>query len=174
MSELGDDSLDPVTFLDLPLDAIHIIVDQLAWNYWETAAQMQDRPRIRCTGNGSCQDNPAFTLSSPDGQGPMNTSRSHFHVPDLMHRRNIKLAAQHHIDHGFASEASPWLWNSWVINLSSVNRFTRAEIFDERIMRTFYLQSLRLDYVEEAENFFGREKLATIRCVGRFVNGTVD
>lgn len=174
MSELGDDSLDPVTFLDLPLDAIHIIVDQLALDYWETAVQMQDGLRIRCTGHTSCEDNPAFILCSPDGQGPMNTARPHFHVPDLMHRRNIKLAAQHHIDHDFASEASPWLWNSWVINLSSVNRFLRTEIFDERIMQMFYLQSLRPDYVEEAENFFGREKLATIRWVGPFVNFAAD
>jgi hypothetical protein len=49
-----------------------------------------------------------------------------------------------------------------VINLASTTRLLRQEIFEERVMQTFYLQALDEDVVEEAKEIFGAERLADI------------
>jgi hypothetical protein len=152
----------PAAFTDIPLDAIEIIANQLAFDYWETAARVQHRSRIECR-NSECGDNPAFILSSHDPEEVINSVSRHFHSADHVHTRNIKLASHHHIDDSIASEASPWLWNTWVIALSSLTRLLRRELFEERIMKTFYLQSLTPQMVEQAIDVFGRERLANIQ-----------
>lgn len=152
----------PVSFMDLPLDAIELIVVELTCQYWETAAQIQNRSRVDCR-NSECENNPAFILSSSDREDVGNTVRRHFHAPETpLHTRNIKLATLHHIDHSIAAEASPYLWNPWVINLASTTRILRQEIFEERVMKMFYLQALDEEMVEEAQEIFGPERLAEI------------